>query len=501
MKRKDDVVIIGAGIGGLVSACLLARQGRKVTVLEQGKTPGGYAQNFTRGGFTFDATLHSMSGPTDGSAMQELLDDCGILNRAEFIGQKTLYRLVTPDFDMRVGNGDMPAYKEQLSGLFPHERTGIGRLVSEAEKVCESVDRFGRSRLPYFLNLALFPLLYPKLIRYDRLTVMEFMRRFVSDKRLCAVMNALWMFFSLPPERLAFAYFFYPFVDYHKNGGYMVKGGSKRLVDALVGSIRESGGSVHTNTEVVEILTNGRRVSAVRTKDAEFHADRVISNISPMRTVEMTGREKFKEKYLRKIYGQKIAMPGVQVYMGLDCKLSDLKVGPEDYLIAFMENYDLESQYQKCLKNELRDSGGGFGITCYTNMDDSMVPPGKSAVGLFNLSGGKYWLEMDERTYRQKKAGVTELLIEKAERFIPGISGHIEVKETATPRTFRRYTANPEGSYHGFEQSVPQAGAVRRFSRKYPLKGLYHVGAWTFPGGGYAGSMFSARQLVKRYFS
>jgi len=92
-------------------------------------------------------------------------------------------------------------------------------------------------------------------------------------------------------------------------------------------------------------------------------------------------------------------------------------------------------------------------------------------------------------------------LIEKAEKLMPGLSSKILVKEVATPRTMQRYTSNPEGSYHGFEQTVKEAGMLRRFPKRYPVKGLYQVGAWTFPGGGYGGVIFSAGQLVKRYFS
>lgn len=501
MKNKDDVIIIGAGIGGLTAGSLMAKMGRRVTVFESGDKPGGFAQNFKRAGFTFDASLHSMNGPRPESDMAEIVSECGIKDKVEFVEQHSLYRLIAPDFDIRVKNADMDAYAARLKELFPHESKGIDNLLSEATKVYDSVGRMSRSRLPYFLNVILFPLLYPKLVRYDRYTVGQFTGRFVKDEKLTAALSALWSFFSLPPDRLAFSYFFYPFVDYLKNGGYIVKGGSERLARAFVESIEESGGRVVTGSGVSGIITKGKRAIGVRTKDGEFFAGNVISNISPMKTVEMTGAEKFKAKYINSLGTKRVAMSGVQVYLGLDCTLGELGVDPDDYIIALMENYDLESQYQKCMANDLRNSGGGFGITCYGNMDSSMAPEGKSTVGLFSLSGGRQWMEMDETAYRENKAKAVEIMIEKAEKVIPGISRKIIVKEAATPRTMLRYTGNPLGSYHGFEQTVDQAGMLRRFSRKYPLKGLYHVGAWTFPGGGYGGVMFSARQLVKRYFS
>jgi prolycopene isomerase len=64
----------------------------------------------------------------------------------------------------------------------------------------------------------------------------------------------------------------------------------------------------------------------------------------------------------------------------------------------------------------------------------------------------------------------------------------------------RNFTANPEGAIYGFAQTVEQNGLFRRFPQKYPIKNLFQVGAWTFPGGGYIGAMMSANLLCDRYF-
>lgn len=107
---------------------------------------------------------------------------------------------------------------------------------------------------------------------------------------------------------------------------------------------------------------------------------------------------------------------------------------------------------------------------------------------------------LDKLAYRRKKIELTELLIANAERVIPGLRRHIEVCEAGSPRTMSKFTHNPAGAIYGFEQNTRQSGLFNRFPQKYPVKGLYQVGAWTFPGAGFIGTMLSARLLVDRYF-
>jgi len=499
MKNGHKAIIIGAGLGGLVTGSLLARRGWDVYVFEKGRKLGGYAQGFSRGGFRFDASLHSMNGPKNGNTMQRILSECGVLGKVEFIEQKYLYRLISPDFDIRVKGADLDSYIEQITDIFPDEGK-IRQFFDEIIKVFNSVCRLDESRLPYFINIILFPILYPKLMRYDRLTVGQFLDRYITDKKVRAIISALWSFFSLPPERLAFSYFFFPFVDFLKNGGFIVKGGSEHLVSALADSIKDSGGSVFVNTPVTRIITKGKRAVGVRTKYGEFYADTIISNISPLILGSMIDDERLRRKCLKLVEGRKIAMSGIQVYLGLDCSLKDIGASSDDYIVIPIENYDTEYQYRKCLEGDIRGAGGGFGITLYSNLDEGSAGRG-STLGLFSLCGNDCWFKLTEKEYQKKKEEASDILIEKAEKLMPGLSSKILVKEVATPRTMQRYTSNPEGSYHGFEQTVKEAGMLRRFPKRYPVKGLYQVGAWTFPGGGYGGVIFSAGQLVKRYFS
>jgi all-trans-retinol 13,14-reductase len=115
-----------------------------------------------------------------------------------------------------------------------------------------------------------------------------------------------------------------------------------------------------------------------------------------------------------------------------------------------------------------------------SNADPSLAPRGKASVTLITLANYRDFPERGTKEYLQKKRELAEALIKKAEKLIPNLSKHIIAQDAATPRTFERYTSMPEGAIYAFDQSM----GVKRPYFKTPIKGLYLVGASTFPGGG-----------------
>jgi phytoene dehydrogenase-like protein len=124
-ENEYDAIIIGSGLGGLSCAAAFARQGFKTLVIEQHSKIGGYATTFDRsGGFEFDASLHSTSvGERDG--IHNLIPGFPEIKEVEFEPHPNLYRVIFPDYDIRVPQKDIPAYINHLVELFPDEKTGI----------------------------------------------------------------------------------------------------------------------------------------------------------------------------------------------------------------------------------------------------------------------------------------------------------------------------------------------------------------------------------------
>ncbi len=501
MASHYDAIVVGSGLGGLAAASLLAQRGRSVLVVDKHNNPGGYATNFERKEFTFDVSLHSFDGVTPGTDSYKCIEACGVADKIEFLEHKNLYRIISGDIDFTVKDRSLQGYKNQLARLFPEEAKNIDRLFKEAENVYRQTAGFLYSSLPFWLRLVATPFFYYRLLQYENHTVHKFFSRFIRNQRLKTLLAAQWTYYGLPPERLAFGYFSYPFIDYLRNGGYSIKGGSQRLSDALREVIEDHGGKVALSSPVTKIHTEKNRVNGITArKIGRIHADTVVSNISPYTVTKLIGEEAFPRGYLAKLQGARVATSGIQVYLGLNCTLQELGVGADESVIFVSNNPCLVSQYESMMAGDIAGDVTGFSINLFSNIDPSLAPPGKSTLGIFSLIGGEGWHDLPKQEYRKRKAKLASVLIEKAEKVIPGISRHIEVCETGSPRTMTKFTANTLGSIYGFEQNIRQSGLFRRFPQRYPVKGLYQVGAWTFPGGGFIGALISARVLVDRYF-
>ncbi|GGY17507.1 phytoene desaturase family protein [Paludibacterium paludis] len=501
MSERYDAVIIGAGLGGLAAGSLLARRGKKILVLERQAKPGGYATSFSRGAFTFDVALRALNGAKPGTLSYRCLQECGVADRVELIPLASVYRLVTDDGEMLVEPGDLTGYRRKLAKRFPGEAANIGRLLDEAGNMFRDMSRYMATPLPHTLKLAMMPLLFPRLARYEHMTVHEFFSLFTANERLKEALSAQWLCYGLPSRRLAFSYFSYPFYDFLAHGGYSVKGGAQALSDALVDVIREHGGRVELSSGATRIHVDRQGVVGVSARRlGRIATSRVISNISPEAIVGMIGEEVFPASFLTRLRNMRPAMSGFQVYLGLDCPLGTLGIEPDECSHYFAYDLDSQSQYKKMLAGDAGDDRVGWSLNFFSNVDPGLVPHGKSSVGLFTMVPGKDWLGLPPDVYRQKKAELVRLLIAKAESRVPGLSAHIELIEAGTPQTMANYTRNEQGSINGFEQSVQQAGIRKRFPMRYPLNGLYQVGAWTFPGGGGMGAMLSARELVNQCF-
>ena len=501
MSKTYDAVIIGGGLGGLASASLLARQGKKVLVLEKHAKPGGYASNFKRGDFTFDVALHAINGITPGTPSYKCLEDCGVADKVTFIPQKSLYRLVGKDDEIVVPHGGVEQYKAFLGERFPAEKSNIERMFKEAASMFDELSSFIHSRLPFWLRFIVTPVLYPRLLRFDRDTVHDFFSRFTGNRQLMEILAAQWPYYGLPPDQLAYSYFSYPFFDYLAHGGFSIKGGSQMLANAFCDVIRQHGGKVALSSGAISInVEKGRVVGVVARKIGSVSTARVISNISPHETVSLVGEQAFPRSFLARLQSMRPAMSAFQIYIGLDCPISRFGVAEDEYSVFVTHGADSLDQFAKMCAESLDYEQVGWFLNFFSNVDPSLAPPGKSTLGIIALVSGNHWKNLSKEQYREKKQELVDALLKQAERRLPGLLRHIEVLEAGSPHTMTKYTGSFQGSINGFAQSVDQAGLSRRFPMRYPVKGLYHVGAWTFPGGGYVGAMLSARLLVDRFF-
>ena len=493
-KNRYDVIVVGAGLGGLSAATRLARSGLDVLLLERHNLPGGYATSFVRGRFEFEVSLHELSGigtPEKRQSLYQYLEALGVAQRLEFINIPEMYRSVFPGLDLVLPVG-AEAYEATLCEAFPHEakgiRTFLGRVratmdeASEAQKL-QSVSSMIAS-VPRYRHLA----------RYLLATWDTVLRRDVADPRARAVLSQYWGYLGNAVSKSPFLYMSGVLTTYMKHGPVYIKGRSQALSNAFVAAFEEYGGELRLSTGVATITTADGCVNGVVTDRGErLEADVVISNGDPITTCnQLIGKDKIPPGFFRSLRPKTVGPASVNVYLGLACAPEE--VGLSSYANFIGEDYDLENHWEKTTRVV---PPGGIAVTVYNLVDPSISPPGTTAMTLTALSYGEPWTRLRPEEYVPTKTRIAQAMISMTERIAPKIREHLEVVEIATPLTNIRYAGAQGGSIYGFDNHAHDH-TVLRMANRGPLDGLFFVGAWTQPGCGFEPCMLSGKTVAGR---
>jgi len=492
-----DVVVIGAGLGGLAAAGYLAKEGYSVVVLEHHAVPGGYAHEFKRRGFRFEVALHALDGAGPGGWLHPMFKDLGVLDRVELTRLDPFYTARFPDYEITVP-ADLPSYLERLKQDFPDEADGVDDLFAAIPRVAFDMGRYTKDRSNGVRATPVEMMeRYPDMAMAFSQDWQTFIDRFVTDVRLQPVISALWGYLGLPPSKVSAGLFALVLYSYQKSGAWYPKGGSQAISRAIVEGIEAHGGEVRFRNRVTEIeVEDGRAVAVETDRGLRVEAGVVVSNASPSATVEMTGRDHLDDQFLAGVDKDVAAMSNLIVYLGLDRDL--VAEGWDHHEFFLSDGYDTDADYAAMVEGDF--SKTGMVIANYTDADPGCAPEGKSVLVMLSLApwgyenvwgtGGDVTDYSKNAEYLRIKEEAADQLIDRAEKLIPGLRDSILVKEIGTPLTNMRYGLSPGGSIYGREQTVENM--LDRRSPKSPIPNLLFAGAWV-GGGGMSAALGSGR--------
>ena len=497
-EGEFDAIIIGSGLGGLSCGFAFARKNYRALVLEQHDRPGGYATSFARpGGFVFDVSLHSTgAGQRDG--LYNLIPGLPEITDVEFVPHPHLYRAIFPEHDIRVPQRDVPAYIKLLAGHFPAEQEGIRGIIEDMEGLARDINRLSGGRAKP--DMSRFSTEFPYLVKFQGKTWAQMADARIKDPKLKAIISNLWGYYGLPPSRLSCYYYALPTIGYLSEGGYYPRGTSQKISSALAKFIEDKGGKVLLRTPVAQILIKDRAAVGVRTADGKQYSARVVvSNASAHATFRtLMNEEDLLKDYLGRLDSYSVSLSAFQVFLGLKTDLVR-KLGIPDSEVFYHGGYDLEAEYRLAVNADVER--GWFGLMLYDNLYPGYSPKGKNTINVIVLQGYDHWKQYEpdyrkgiKAAYREEKQRMAKILVAKVEEtLLPGLAKSIQMMEAGTPLTHARYTGNYRGAIYGWDQTVNNSGPSR-LPQKTPIKNLYLAGAWTSPGHGYGGVIFSGLQ-------
>lgn len=472
-----DVVVVGSGLGGLTAAALLAREGKRVLVVERHDRAGGYAHAFRRRGYRFDSAVHLVSGcepvPFEGGGfLHDLLDGLDVRDRCDFVRVDPCYRVEWPGLTL-----DAPCeferFVETHAERFPKQAKGIRGFVEDCLTIRGEANRAEGQVTPGPLAR---PERFPLLLRHRRATLADVLTDRIDDESARAALAALWPYLGLPPSRVSFLYFATMLTSYIADGAYYCRGTFQTLADALVASLVRDGGELLLRVPVRRILVEGGRATGVRLENGQrVSAPVVISNADARQTaLELTGAEHFPARYLSRLRGARHSISAFVVYAATTLDLTRADLGHETFLYP-------SADHEAAHASGLGGQPDWLSITAPTRVDPSLAPPGEHLLVLTTLVDARV-----ESSWPGAKERWMNAMLDRAERRLPGLRASLRFAEAGTPRTMERYTRNEDGAIYGFDVTPGQVGPGRVDNRT-PLPGLYLAGHWTRPGGGVAG--------------
>jgi phytoene desaturase len=493
-----DVIVIGAGLGGISAGALLAKQGRRVLVLEQSERIGGCCSTFEKNGFHFDvgASIIEIIQPIEqafqllGTTFQQEVDLIACDPVMTFIypdGQRVTYPLsaeatgrVISEISPTEGRAwtDFCAFAQELyevtlNTFFIEPASTMGEMIAMVRK-----DPRFLKFLPVFLT-----------------SYQDVLQRFFKDERVLKTLGYQSLYFGLPPALVPGPYAMVPYTEHA--GVYYPRGGMIKIPQAFQRVGEQYGMQVRLNTPVRQVMVaEGRVYGVVLADGTPITASVVVSNINA-RTLyqQLIGEEYLPPLARRGIRSYKYSKSVPMIYLGLksapdlESHHSVIAVSPEDVNRYWWNNVETGRLPQE-----------SFGLICWpTHSDPSLAPKKKHVINL--IPEGFYHLEGTD--WEAEKPRFIERALDFYSRTaIPGLKDQVQVVECSTPLDFERRLLLPEGAIYAFQQDLPAQAVFRPAARSRILKGLYLSGASTHPGGGVPTTIASgliASRLIDKY--
>ena len=502
-----DAIIIGAGLGGLSCGAKLAKEGKKVLLVEQHNVVGGCATAFNRKRtMRFEVGLHEMNGLNE-PQKQKMLKDLGVWDKVEFIRVPEFYRIIKGDLDVVVPD-DIEGAKASLIANFPEERTAINQYFSDITGIRKQTYRYRWSKIKKMLLAPLMTLFLSKLIKFRKTTIGDYLDSITKNEDLKLAIIANLGYYHDDPYSLSMLFFASGNASYMGAGGWFVKGGSQKLSDAFAEVIEENGGKIilkHCVEEIIiedNIAVGIKYIRNKRTDPEELisYGDIVVANAAMPNVFNHLIPSLKNSSSAQTVNELEPGCSLLSIYYSFSKPVNDLFEGRYSTFV-YDEGITKISEFK-----EIEKSGDyerkGYVFVNYNAIESDILSDENFTGVLCGIDYLKNWEDLEHGPYKEKKQQVINTYTKRLDKQFPGFAELVQYSEMATPKTIKRYTQNPHGTVYGFAPTPDQAltNKVKLFDHN--IENLYFASAWVFAGG-FSGAISSgyscANAILKKY--
>lgn len=468
MKKQYDVVIIGSGLGGLVSAIILAKEGYSVCVLEKNNQFGGNLQTFVRDKTIFDTGIHYIGGLSEGQNLYKYFKYLGIMD------DLNLKKMDEDGFDIISFENDPIEYPhaqgyenftKQLVQFFPEERENIENYCQEVTKTCDSFPLYNLEAQGQYDTAIL------------SINAKEQIDKTTSNQKLRAVLAGTNFLYAGIAEKSPFYVHALSVNSYIQSSWRCVNGGSQ-ITKQLIKQLKLQGGEIYKYKEAVQFEVENNAVTSVKMKDGtEVSATYFISNVDPKATLKLVGADKFRKSFYNRIQSLEGVLSAFSLYVVF--KPESFKYINHNYY-HFKNSEDVWNAHQyneatwpmafmASMNASKNTNGWADGMTFITYMKFEELAEWEQT---YNTTAE----EADRGTsYEAFKAKKTEKFLQAIEVKFPGIRECIRSVHSSTPLSYRDYIGGHKGNMYGYEKD--SNNPMKTFiASKTKLDNLYLTG-------------------------
>jgi phytoene dehydrogenase-like protein len=485
---EKSIIIVGAGIAGLSAGCYARMNGFKSTILEMHNIPGGLCTAWERKGYTWDISMHMLTGSCSGPLYQ-MWQELGVVQNRDFFYRNTMVQIESLDGKVLDFTTDRKKLEDQMLKLSPADAPLIREFLSLVfgKNLVNAASLKSQELSNLFDSLKILPVILPlmgKFFKYGKQTVQDFAGHFQDP----FLRQALRFFIDSPG---------WPMVNFPMAGliGFMKSavseagvplGGSQQVVYGIADLYRKLGGTIEFKSRVTEVIIEDNHAVGLKLDDGtEKRADIVIWAADGHTLIfDMLGGRYIDDK-ISKMYSDWIPVrPIIHVMIGVNY---DLTQEPNRLILELDKPVSIAGEEHRWM------------YVIHHCFDPATAPAGKSAVEVWFVTDFDYWekLSHDRPAYINEKKRIADLAIARLDKRWPGFASRVEVVDVPTPATYVRYTGNWKGSPDGWSFTTDNMNSQRPVRSLPGLGDLYTIGQWTAPFTGTVLAALTGRQVVE----
>lgn len=443
---NQRIIIIGAGLGGLVCGAILSKEGMDVTIVDKNPRVGGCLQSYQRNDSVFDTGMHIFGGMHEGGNIRRVFDYLGItkhLNIQNLDASEDIEVFVNHDRSLRTLALNRDAFIDSFAREFPDEKANLAVYLKKVDDVMNQMDLF-HLRHDNELDITKNPdFLLP---------ANDFISKYIKNPDLRGLLAALNVLYAGEAD-VTPTFLHSSITSIFFNGACRIAGGYETLAKALLSVIINNGGKVFVNSKVIRINTESGMAVSVTTETGDTISGDKIILAAPTNELEylLDNPRLLSESYKTFLSSKKDSMSSFIV----NIRLKKDRIKYSNRIGFFLKDYD-----------SAWDNGDGKELKRFMYMTPPIPDQGEyaetfNAVVPMKWSAVKKWEDSTIGTrgeeYIQFKRKIIDSVISELSKIYPNLVDSIEYMDSASPLTIRDFTGVRQGAMCGLRKDCNDA--------------------------------------------